>query len=575
MTSMLNATAESNGLTVKAYSGDRCVMLAFNLDDHLRADLAGFAVRRRFEQGPWKWLMNRLSFSSDYTDETTASDRKWFPTDEAPFQKFWWVDFPPEDDIGSFEYEVTVKRFTEPHSAKMRDDQSVKISIACSPFKQGNFELAFTRGYLSSQAYSDRFNNEPLRPKPKSMDYDTQPYQKKYEWLGAHAREAIIQFLERCHEGADATLDVMAYDLDEPDIIRALIALGSKVRIVMDNAPLHAGEKALEPSATAALRESAGTENVKIGHFRRYQHNKVFILRVNGKPQRVLTGSTNFSVTGLYVNANHVAIFDGEDVAGFYAQAFNAAFDGDMKADAFNKNPVSQQEFEIARAGLPRTIFSFAPHKKDTFSLDRLHKELESADSSVLFAVMALEGGSKVLDLLRSIGKDGKIFSYGITDNPGAESGGEKSPDGSIEAGVRVYSPSNPGVLVTSAALNKLVPPPFNDEREEGLAHKIHHKFVVIDFNDTEPVVFFGSSNLAKLGEEQNGDNLIAIYDRAVATVFAIEAIRLVDHYAFRSAIKKATKIKPLRLRFNDEDWAKGYFTEGHIKRRERLLFSR
>ena len=130
-------------------------------------------------------------------------------------------------------------------------------------------------------------------------------------------------------------------------------------------------------------------------------------------------------------------------------------------------------------------------------------------------------------------------------------------------------------VLVVIRMTALLVPPPFNKEFEMGLAHKVHHKFVVIDFNDAEPVVFFGSSNLATLGEQSNGDNLIAVYDRAVATVFAIEAIRLVDHYAFRAAMQTATSVKPLRLRFDDEDWARAYYTPGSLKRRERLLFAR
>ncbi len=41
---------------------------------------------------------------------------------------------------------------------------------------------------------------------------------------------------------------------------------------------------------------------------------------------------------------------------------------------------------------------------------------------------------------------------------------------------------------------------------------------------------------MADGGEESNGDDLIAIHDRAIATAFAIEGIRLVDHYAGPSA---------------------------------------
>ncbi len=57
----------------------------------------------------------------------------------------------------------------------------------------------------------------------------------------------------------------------------------------------------------------------------------------------------------------------------------------------------------------------------------------------------------------------------------------------------------------------------------------------MVDFKGKKPVVYCGSSNLAFGPEQQNGDNLIEIRDRDAVTVFAIEAIRLVDHFAFRN----------------------------------------
>ena len=62
------------------------------------------------------------------------------------------------------------------------------------------------------------------------------------------------------------------------------------------------------------------------GHFSRYAHDKVMIVSGSSGPQRVLTGSTNFSVTGMYVNSNHVLVFNDEDIAGMYSQVFNEAW---------------------------------------------------------------------------------------------------------------------------------------------------------------------------------------------------------------------------------------------------------
>lgn len=76
-------------------------------------------------------------------------------------------------------------------------------------------------------------------------------------------------------------------------------------------------------------------------------------------------------------------------------------------------------------------------------------------------------------------------------------------------------------------------------------------------------------------GEEQNGDNLLAIYDRSVATAYAVEAIRLVDHYHFRAVMKEATSDNPLMLKTDEAQWWKPYYKEGSAKYYERLLLSR
>ena len=75
---------------------------------------------------------------------------------------------------------------------------SVQVEADLSYRAFSNLELGFTRGYISSQAYADRFKNADIRPKVKSIDFDTAPYEAQYEWLGAHARKMIFDFLEEC-----------------------------------------------------------------------------------------------------------------------------------------------------------------------------------------------------------------------------------------------------------------------------------------------------------------------------------------------------------------------------------------
>ncbi|SIT46186.1 conserved hypothetical protein [Paraburkholderia ribeironis] len=583
MTQVFNAAASAQGLTVKAYSGDRCVLLAFNLADHLTDRLAGFAIRRTPASGVnWTWLGNRLNFDGAHTNPKVSKDGKFFLSDDAPFQKFWWVDFPPDGSTGSFRYEVVVKRFKDQDSIDLTDDQHVDLEIDVGPFKDGQIEIAFTRGYLSSQAYADKFHNAPFEPRKNAdgWNFSTAPFKEEWAWLGGHGRQAIIDFLNDCHGDPTCSLDAMVYDLNEPDLITALelMAQAGRLRLLSDDDPKQHGDQTTAGKAYAAITSAAGAEqesNFKRGRFGRYQHNKVLIKRDgNGKAIRVLTGSTNFSITGLYVNANHVVVFDNEAVAEMYGAAFQEAFVADLHRPPFEQQKVSQQEFDITEAGLPALKLSFAPHKEPTFSLSTLLGALEHADSSVIFAVMELSGKGNVLAALRKIHEEKNVFSYGISDNV-------DESDNTID-GTTVYSAGQlGGELVYSKENPEKFPPPFDTELEVHgpAAHVVHHKFVVVDFNGTNPVVFGGSSNLSEGGEQLNGDNLFAIYDRAIATAFAIEGLRLIDHYAFAAALKRAESDgaapKPLSLKRDKDKWYASYYEDGNIRQKERLLFSR
>ena len=170
-----------------------------------------------------------------------------------------------------------------------------------------------------------------------------------------------------------------------------------------------------------------------------------------------------------------------------------------------------------------------------------------------------------IFKVLRDLHKDPKVFTYGISDNP---------------EGIVLYKPSaKTGVLVTGKPAGDQLPPPFNQEVNIGLGHQIHHKFIVCGFNTVDPVVYCGSSNLALLGEEQNGDNLITIHDKDIATAFALEALALVDHFHFRNVnqtLKKSKKKKPVPKPYflhQDNKWALPYFNKNDLHFADRTLF--
>lgn len=543
---MQEMTASNGGLTVKAYPGDGMVMLAFDVDPSQTTNFAGFAIRCRPPTGEPYIIPNRLSFATNYTTATTASDRTWTPSTLAPIQKFNWLDVFRTTEAGPYIYDVGTMYFDGANALKPGVAVSVTIDSATLPF--ANSRIGFTRGYLSSQAYAAQFGNKPFRPAAKSIDYDTAPYLAQYQWLGYHARKLVFDFIGECVSDKSVTVDVFAYDLDEPDFIRALASLGPRVRLFLDNAPLHVGPTAMEPKAQAKIAASAGQDNVKTGHFNRFAHDKVIIQKRNGKAVKVLTGSANFSVRGLYVQANNVLVFNDEKTAGYYGQAFEQAW-SDMSG--FRNSPIAGQWFDIAGAGLPDASVSFAPHASCEVSLDKVAEAIKNAKHSVLFAIMELGGSGPVMDAIKALPAEKNVFTYGMTQS---ESGG-----------VTIFRPGDPnGLIVPFSYLTQHVPKPFAQEWNGGMGQVIHHKFVVIDFNGDNPQVFTGSSNLAAGGEESNGDNLLAIADPNIAKLYAVEAMRLVDHYHFRAAVKNATDSAPLSLATGN--WWQPYYDDGNIK---------
>lgn len=596
---------KSNGvLTVNAYIGDAKTLLAFNLNKKNAKGLAGFTIECKPDGHPPYYLFNTLQFKNP-GDHAQAATEPSSSSINAPIHKLRWLHIPGSSHqgtrpfMGAYTYTVTPRYFDAQSSLLPIDAElGVTVLVRVLPFKKGSLELGFTRGFTQSQAFVNHFGlKAPLSPKAKDLLFDTSAnsgtnsagdkfsFADEYEWLGYTAREKIFGVLNEVLNSSSLRLDMFAYDFSEPDIskIALQLAVKGRIRVILDNASLHhdgTGSKPEDEFETLFHKQKKGPSDLIRGHFNRYSHDKVLIVSDASGAKKVLTGSTNFSLTGMYVNSNHVLVFDDVKVADTYAQVFQAAWDAAAKGGTFQQSALSSQQFNFSSNGVPRTAISFAPHQKPfaeslmTQLTDRVKSEGNGAktEGSVLFAVMDLgSGDGPVRPALISLHNDQAIFSYGISD--------------SVE-GIRLYSPKRKnGVLVTGKPTNTVLPPPFKDV--PGVrGHQIHHKFVVCGFNTDEAVVYCGSSNLATGGEEANGDNLIEIHDTDVATAFAIEALSLVDHFDFLDRYAKAPKGKKTApaakqhaaaeagwFLSTTDDWTKPYYDPNDLRSVDRELF--
>jgi phosphatidylserine/phosphatidylglycerophosphate/cardiolipin synthase-like enzyme len=296
------------------------------------------------------------------------------------------------------------------------------------------------------------------------------------------------------------------------------------------------------------------------GRFQSLAHSKVFIQKrtTTNKAIKVLTGSTNFSTNGLYINANHVLVFSNKDVAGLYAEVFDASFGPDKMKNFHSTNFAMQEGRQFSETKTPEMTIRFSPHTKEaaTTFFAVISDRINHVKTDVLFAIMKDDSESSILKAIKAVRDDrDDIFSYGITDTAKT---------------ITLYKPhTRRGVRVAGKGGAHVLPPPFNKEAPiPGIA--IHHKFVVVDFRGREPVLYCGSSNLAFGPEQKNGDNLIEIRDPDAVTVFAIEAIRLVDHFAFRH---RTENLNQVNLHATEETpWYASYYDPEDLHFLERTL---
>jgi hypothetical protein len=596
---MASVSQKKGNFSLRAYRGDAKTLLAFNFSNKAATNnLAGFTIACQPKAQPAYYIHNDLRFETPANHAQVANESA-NSSINAPIHKFRWVHVPGQVHqglkpyFGDYTYTVTPRFFDDNHSMKPLDPAlSAAVTITVDEFVKGNLAIGFARGYTQSQAFDNHFGKDAkIQPTDRALQFDTSAiagknakgeeftYQQAYEWLGFTAREKIFAVLNEVLSNKGLVIDVFAYDLNEPDIVDILLKLAKqdRIRVILDNAALHHQSKPKAKSSGAAkkpkkskkppleddfekvfVKAAGNKELLKRGKFKRYAHDKVFIIykKCAGKktPVKVLTGSTNFSVTGIYVNSNHILIYDDPKVAGWYASVFAEAWKDDINGPAFIRNDWSNETFTAKSKGTPKTDITFSPHDAAHANgvlkviVDRINKEgkKKNCEGSVLFAVMTIASPPRknkktgkvskpppnpVYDALKALHSNQKIFSFGISDSPGGT----------------YYYPlgKKTGVLVTGKPVNTQLPPPFNQVSNIlGVGHQIHHKFVVCGFRGDDPVVFCGSSNLALGGEMANGDNLLAVHDDDVATVFAIEALLLVDHFNFLDSTAKGPKAK-------------------------------
>jgi phosphatidylserine/phosphatidylglycerophosphate/cardiolipin synthase-like enzyme len=553
--------------TLKLHRGDGMALLAMNWKNGKPPeDFVGFAIEYKEPEGDKFYpLKNRLAFPRP--DGSVNPIKQ--PTTLAPIQKFRWVHFPRNAELaGEFVYRVSPVFMNSQDELSYGEYQEALIELQRETYPR-QLNVAFTRGYVSSQAFVEKYESKgsistllPAKSEDGLTFNPTHPLVKEaLPWMGFEARSAILEVLDQAIADTKAQVSVVAYDLNEPEIVSRLKKLKTRLRIIIDNEGAHGKVNSAENQAEKILSASAGNSSVKRQHMGQLQHNKTIV--VNGPMVKIVVcGSTNFSWRGLYVQSNNAMVLRGKNVVDTFSTAFENYWNNTKPSD-FGATD-SAKWTNLGLTGINAKV-SFSPHSKSNALLQSVANDISANTTSCLFYSLAFlyQTPGPILNAIKAITTDNKIFVYGISDRKVGGIDFQK-PDGNVE-------PVYPSTLA-----GKGIPEPFKSEPTGGGGVRMHHKFIVLDFDKPTARVYLGSYNFSDTADTKNGENLLLVRDRRIAVSYMIEALSIFDHYHFRvnqvDAKKMRKKLVLAKSPRNPGDtawWVEDYTDTRKIRDRE------
>jgi len=562
-------TRKSNqGLAVQAVAGSNVVLLGISMDENDCDGLMGFAIHRTdHDEEEAYWLKGMKTFEETDPGFLPGST---YPTNKHPIQGFTWSDFTAKPGH-RYTYRLQALRGSP---INLKQFKEVEVKVITESEEGGKHDVFFNRGAAASQEYARRFGNR----KPDISN----PKDKRWEWLSRGVMEAIEAFTERASDSSYG-LRVAAYEfrLDRfADALHEAHRRGADVKILYDgcnNPPDKNGHvfprDDNQSTAGKARIKSLCKDRVTRSDVKNppISHHKFIVLLKDDKPEAVLTGSTNFSLGGVFGQSNLIHIVDDPDIASSYLKCWNLiAQNPDHKTLKSDLSAMNQ----IPQGKPPKgTISIFSPQNtKD--ALDWYAKLAMDAEDA-LFMTFAF-GINKVFLNVYENGKSklryallDKLLRPGIrkNDRPAEEEGMKQlrfMKENRFAVGNRISTNKfDRWVKETVTGLNTHV-------------QFIHTKFMLIDPLSPDPIVITGSANFSDASTLKNDENMLVIRGNTrVADVYLGEYMRLWNHYAFREWVASKRNQPNPRFKFLDTKniWWREYFGDTD-RSRQRLYFS-
>jgi phosphatidylserine/phosphatidylglycerophosphate/cardiolipin synthase-like enzyme len=535
------------------------VLLAYDWpagDD--REDFLGFAIERTpgFNGEAKSWLPNRIGFDGPKPDQSD------FPSNEAPIQKFYWWDarIDTKDRGSSFTYRV-VPVTGSPEALNLMDAKAGTVEVHVPQVEENGITSHFNRAVVSSQAFSKQF-----------PDLNTPSLQKAARaWLANGMEQAVPQFLD---SAAGKDIEGAIYHLtDGIWIIPALQHYGGAISLAYNHT---SKDHATDPAIRQLEDTGRPAESFAARTHANIMHNK-FLVRVGAADhaEAVLAGSANFTSEGLSAQANVLHAFESEALAKLYLDR-KRLLDGDPGLSQTQKKQSGWSSEIVVGDATIRVFFPPEPNNSRE-SLDAIVKAIEAARHSVLLC--AFDPTDKdLLDAVFAASDAGKMMLALVNRVPAQmPSGDPNRADVAAKIAILDRASKSAEIVGFGAFGANDTPTDFAPERvlwpkeDPKIMVRVHHKFVVIDAEGDNPVVFTGSANFSGNSLHHNDENLLEITQcPRIAGMYMAEFLRLFEHYRARvkSEDPRTFKLAP------DNGWSKKYFTAGSPEAKARAAMA-
>ena len=578
---------------LKAYdNGDHTCLVWLTPDAKPIPGCRGFTVRR-IKNGLTDYLHGMVGFSDT---DTLDPENPW----KFPLQRFIWWDYLVT--VGdTVQYSVVPVVGDDKDHLALATDLASPLSPALTVTGQRTAHVSayFNKGIVAAQWVA-----HALAATPKGSSIKTlvaTPGNPLRNALSGLLRPQILSLLADA-KAQNEKIFAALYELNDPELIPALTAFGSDCSLILANGAFSAKDPDENAAVRAQLRDSSQVtlidRLVSEGHF---AHNKFVVFCDSaGNPLRVLTGSTNWTTSGLCTQANNAVVIEDPDVAAAYLDAWTR-----IKA-AGNGYPPELITGNSTAATVPldggavTPWFASTSHAQDLDDARDADQRGEGWDSLLVLQSRGLRDRPGEVDAVAdhpcsatAVRRQPELRSESL--RPRRRQPNDRGPDGAPgtprsrgggrrAAGAPAAAPqpgASPVTLIRGAAAppqsfgqEVLVPhnikSQFGDWEQELLGASmvnIHSKVIVLDPLGEKPVVMTGSHNLGLKASSKNDDNLVIIEgNQPLALAYAINVIAIFDAYRWNSYVEAHRADPNVWHGLVDNDqWQSNYLQGQHL----------